>query len=92
MDKEDRIPRIIYLQWADRVSPEGATWCVDKINDDDIEYRLPSLPGSSSCSWGDVLRALDGLYQVWANNDMMPNDDVIGAFNGLMEAYDKWLD
>jgi len=85
MDKEDRIPRIIYLQWADGFSPEGATWCADKINDDDIEYRLASLPGSSS--WDDVLRALDGLYQQWANNDMMPTD-----FNGLMEAYDKWLD
>ena len=91
MDKEDRIPRIIYLQWADRVSPEGATWCVDKINDDDIEYRLAVMPdpNSSHTSWDDVLRGLDALYQHWAAMDEVQTDM---AFKKLMHTYDGWLD
>lgn len=94
MDEEDRIPRKIYLQWADRVSPEGATWCVDKINDDDIEYRMSVMPDpdSSHTSWDDVLQKLDALYQRWANNDMAMTDKVAVAFVEMMETYDKWLD
>lgn len=85
-EKEDRIPRVIYLQWADRVSPEGATWCVDKINEDDIEYELSPIPG-----WSDVLRALGKLYHCWAVNGARANDTQ-KALDFLMAAYDKWLD
>lgn len=31
-------PEVIYLQWADVDSEEGATWSDDAINDDDIKY------------------------------------------------------
>lgn len=39
-------PEIVYLQWHsdwlpggyDDAALEGVTWCVDRINDDDIEY------------------------------------------------------
>ena len=34
------IPDGIYLQWEDPDCELGVTWCVDKINDDDIEYAL----------------------------------------------------
>jgi len=33
-------PRAIYLQWnSDEFSPDtGVTWCVDQINEDDVQY------------------------------------------------------
>jgi hypothetical protein len=33
-------PITIYLQWYDDDEPggEGITWCVDKIEDEDVEY------------------------------------------------------
>lgn len=38
-------PQTIYLQWsddpdADYVDPRDTTWCADRINDNDFEYRL----------------------------------------------------
>lgn len=35
---EKAIPKIIYLQIVEPENIDLATWCVDKINDDDIEY------------------------------------------------------
>jgi hypothetical protein len=39
------IPEVIYLQWYDddgieQDDEEYITWCADRINEDDIEYRL----------------------------------------------------
>jgi hypothetical protein len=30
--------REIYLQWSMRDYPDGMTWCIDQIEDDDIKY------------------------------------------------------
>ena len=41
-----RPPTVIYLQWLDDDGEEAeeVTWCVDRINDTDIEYRLVEQP------------------------------------------------
>lgn len=36
----DKIPEKMYLQWRDGGPSRDATWCEDKLNDDDIEYIL----------------------------------------------------
>ena len=37
-----KVPNVIYLQVTDDLGDEveEATWCVDKINETDIEYRI----------------------------------------------------
>ena len=44
MIKKKDMPKKIYIQVEDSIGEFGdlgeATWCVDKINDSDIEYRL----------------------------------------------------
>lgn len=80
-------PKTIYLLWNHPENPDdGTMWCEDKINDDDIEYRISSYSGA----WDDVLKALDNLYAEWAEKgeEAYPTWD---ALRGLMAAYDKWI-
>jgi len=46
-------PEKIYLQWYDEngepAHPEDRTWCVDKINNNDIEYKKASVCTCDRC-------------------------------------------
>ena len=58
------VPKTIYLQIANL--PE-ITWCVDKINDDDIEYIVKQPNKLSFDDAADyVMRKNHELYKRWA--------------------------
>jgi hypothetical protein len=51
------IPEVIYLQWYAEDGEESGdiTWCADRINDTDIEYRrlIPFAPDAVGSVDGD---------------------------------------
>ena len=52
-------PKIIYLQWhtedCDPDCDEEVSWCIDKINDDDIEYIRRDLYDALQIIVGDII-------------------------------------
>ena len=41
---ERQAPKRIWLQWPGSEFDERATWCSDKVNDDDVEYMRAASP------------------------------------------------
>ena len=87
-------PEKIYLQWADEESDEDyneITWCVDQIDDTDVEYSRVTL---------EELAALRRVAEAARNHDLMAgapsNRDGECYFcgGGVMHAvycdYHKW--
>jgi hypothetical protein len=74
---DDKPPKTIYLQWEDHDDYDGASWCEDRLSDEDIEYvqatELATLRAQvahgrhSVVELADRVAAFAGQLQAWGH-------------------------
>jgi hypothetical protein len=74
---DNKPPKTIYLQWEDHDDYDGASWCEDRLSDEDIEYvqatELAALRAQvaherhSVVELADRVVAFAGQLQAWGH-------------------------
>jgi len=65
-------PETIYLQWTGPPGHEGITWCVDQINDDDVEYVKKAKADKRPELLMEVFELIDDQYGEGIKNGYWP--------------------
>jgi hypothetical protein len=66
---EKQPPKQIYLQAYDSDSYDDNTWCVDRINDEDIEYILQSEYDQLKSENEKLKEALEKIYRLYVQEE-----------------------
>ncbi len=70
-------PEKVYLQWHLRDDPDGMTWCVDKIEDNDIEYIRTDVALRQASELRLKNMTALGIAKVWAEKVATQLEEII---------------